>query len=959
MIQDILARARAYSLHVYALIFLSGFTGLVYEVVWQKYLSYFLGSHGKATAIILAIFFLFLSLGYHFFGRYGHRLHHNKLLLYGIIEGLIGLYSLLSPSVFNLLSTSFPFWSTHPLLDLLYSMLFTACLIGFPTFLMGGTIPILADALISSPSQSHRIHAIIYGTNTAGAFGGTICAGFIFLEWWGLPLTLMYTGLVNIGICAVIYVQCKNNPESYQGLPIDQAELPLDMTQPASPAVQWAVMLVSFMSGFYVFSLESLVIRMAGISLGSTTYTFSIIVAAFILALALGSLFISFFQKIIHYRILIVVQSLLLLAWFAVYLSIPDWPIWFSRIYFVFTPLYFNFSIYWASVFVLFVMLLLIPVGLMGMNLPLLFNYLKSHRAHFSATVGRIYSMNTLASTLGAAIGGYLLFFYFRFEEVFQINLILMAATIPLVAYLTAQQSWIKAGSLGLGVIATIAALLIPTWGTQSFSPPPRFTTLLNTPDMEIRTEWSQQLRKITHVANLHGPDSMVDIFEDEDGQANLYVNAQPISHTKKDRHVRALNALMAIYLTPHIDHAFFVGLGPGLGPSLTTHLQDIETVDVAEISKATIDARKYFKKFHGAYTAQEDKLRIIHSDAFRVLRQSPTTYDLIVSEPAHPWITGVENLYSLEFLMLAKSKMNAHAVYAQWFPLVGIDDDTMMTIINTFQSVFPWVTLWSPEDGVVLILASPTVREPHPERFKAVYENYQELFQEFGLNHYLSPLVLQIMSQPALSELLTNFQGTQSIEFPKVAFRAGRSLFAGDNADLQRFILKVIEPPDGTKDFRFMYEKLPEAHSMDFFHLALKPVSKFKGSFKSVNMRFKLLYQEAYPENEDLDVPEKTFQGYQYFMTGDDRYLATKDLQEGKNLGNMYKQYISLISASLPANYDALARLIPEHCADYQCQNAVSLIRKVGKLGPKPMTGLFGNDSSTDDILDKARPQP
>ena len=262
-----------------------------------------------------------------------------------------------------------------------------------------------------------------------------------------------------------------------------------------------------------------------------------------------------------------------------------------------------------------------------------------------------------------------------------------------------------------------------------------------------------------------------------------------------------------------------------------------------------------------------------------------------------------------------------------------------MMTIINTFQHVFPWVTLWSPQDGVVLILASPTVREPHPERLKAVYENYQDVFQEFGLNHYLSPLVLQIMSQPALSEFLTNFQGTQSIEFPKVAFRTGRSLFARDIADLQRFILKVLEPPDGTKDFRFIYEKLPEAQTKEFFHMAVKPVSQFKGSFKSVNMRFKLLYQDAFPENEDLDVPEQTFKGYQYFMTGDNRYLAEENLQKGETLGKMYKQYISLISASLPADYQALTRLIPERCADDQCQHAVGLIRKVGKVGFKSTT--------------------
>ena len=824
MIKDIVTRVRELSLHIYALIFLSGFTGLVYEVVWQKYLTYFLGSHGKATALILAIFFLFLSLGYHFFGRYSHRFHHNKLLLYGIIEGLIGVYSFLSPSVFNWLATSFPFWSTEPFPDLLFSMLFTTCLIGFPTFLMGGTIPVLADALISSPSQSHRIHAIIYGTNTAGAFGGTICAGFLFLEWWGLPLTLMYTGLINIGICGYIYVHCKGNPDSYQGLQVNQGQLSLNIFNPSTPSVQWAILLVSCLSGFYVFSLESLIIRMAGISLGSTTYTFSIIVAAFILALALGSLFISLFQKIIHYRILIIVQTLLLFSWFAVYLSIPNWPVWFTRIHFAVSPFYFNFPVYWAGVFALFLFLLFIPVGLMGMNLPLLFNYLKSASTHYSSTVGRIYSLNTLASTLGASIGGYLLFYYFRFEEVFQINLILIAISIPLVAYLTAQENWMRVSSLGLSVIAFCAALLLPSWGDQTFSPPASLTAIPNTPEANIRTERSNHLQTLTHVANLHGPDSMVDIVEDEDGQATLYVNAQAISHTKIDRHVRALNALLAMYLTPDVQHAFFVGLGPGLGPALTTHHHGIQSVDVAEISKATIDARDYFKKFHGAYAAKEDLLHIVHSDAFKVLRQSPKTYDLIVSEPAHPWITGVENLYSLEFLTLAKTKMTQHGIYAQWFPLVGLDDDTMMTIINTFQIVFPWVTLWSPQDSIILILASPTAREPHLERFKTVYENYIDLFQEFDLNHYLTPLVLQILSQPALSDLLTHFQGSQSIEFPKIAFRAGRSLFASDSADLRRFILKVIDPPMTRKTIGLCMKNYQKRKTVNSFSRGSSP---------------------------------------------------------------------------------------------------------------------------------------
>lgn len=925
------------SVIVYVFIVCSGFTGLVYEVVWHKYLTYFMGSHGKATAIILAVFFFSLSLGYRFFGRVSHRLLKNKLFLYGLIEGLIGAYSLVSPSIFNFLSSHNSLWTTDPFLDIIFSLVLTFGLIGFPTFLMGGTIPVLTDALVSTPSKSHRIHALIYGTNTAGAFGGTICAGFILLEWWGLPLTLMYTGLLNLFICACTYVMYQMNPEGYSGIGLGERTEEQDEKNKAQRSAPLAIFVVSFLSGFYVFSLQNIVIRMAGLSLGSTTYTFSIIVASFILSLALGSLFISVFERILHYRVLLLVQCTIFFSWIFVYVSIPDWPIWFARIKYVFAPHYMNFNLYWISVFFFFLLLLLIPVGLMGMNLPLLFNFLKSNSSHYSTTIGRIYSVNAFASTLGAAVGGYLLFLILDTEEIFSLNLILIASTLPIVAFLTLKENWLRVMSLLICALAIAISVYIPPWGKYSFSPPSRTIFIPDTPGADIETERSRRLRGLHHVAHVHGPDSIVDVVEDANGAATLFVNSHGIANTRRDRHVRALNALLPLYVSPKVETAFFVGLGPGLGPSLVTHMAGIQSVDVAEISGATIQVREYFKKFHGNYAAVEGKLNIIHADALRVLRQTRKTFDLVISEPAFPWVSGVENLYSEEFLTLAKSKMSARGVYAQWFPLAGLDDDTMMIIMKTFHTVFPWVTLWSPnDDGVILILASKTPLNPGVDRLRKVYENYKDLFEEFGFHHYLSPLALQLMSQSALSEVLTKFNGKHSIEFPKIAYKSGRSRFANDSASLQRMIFKILDVPDGRSDYRLLYEKLPEAHTKEFFTHAFKPTATFQRAFKFVNTRFQILYKQAYPENTDTTIADDLYQDYQYLITGNDQLQRSEKKRKDDFLYTMYKRYTVLISAFLPAHYTALSRLIPEKCQNKKCEDAVNLIRGLAKTGDK-----------------------
>ncbi len=162
---------------------LTGFTGLVYEVAWQKYLATLLGSHGEATAAVLAIFLGGLSLGYALFGRASRwlversRLRSRRVRLlyfYAIVEAGIGLYALLFPSLFGVfqrISLFVPHGNAG--LGFAFDVGLSALLIGPPTVLMGGTIPILTLALAGDLKHATRIHALVYGFNTAGRLRGS------------------------------------------------------------------------------------------------------------------------------------------------------------------------------------------------------------------------------------------------------------------------------------------------------------------------------------------------------------------------------------------------------------------------------------------------------------------------------------------------------------------------------------------------------------------------------------------------------------------------------------------------------------------------------------------------------------------------------------------------------------------------------------------------------------------
>src|SRR5262245_45990761 len=187
---------------------LTGFSGLVYEVTWQRYLATLLGSHSEATAAVLGLFLGGLALGYSLFGALTRRIVARAaaagrpaplLIVYGMVEASIGLFALIFPLLVagvQALSFRIPHGSAG--LGFALDVMLSSLLVLPPAVLMGGTIPILTQALARSLEDATRFHALVYAFNTAGAFAGALAAGYWLVPSLGLVAVLLWMGGINL-----------------------------------------------------------------------------------------------------------------------------------------------------------------------------------------------------------------------------------------------------------------------------------------------------------------------------------------------------------------------------------------------------------------------------------------------------------------------------------------------------------------------------------------------------------------------------------------------------------------------------------------------------------------------------------------------------------------------------------------------------------------------------------------
>jgi spermidine synthase len=774
---------------------LTGTSALVYEVAWQKYFATLLGSHSEATAAILAIFLGGLSAGYALFGRVTRRLvlraresgrPARLLLVYGLVEAAIGVYALLFPALFGLAQrASLLVPRGHAGLGFGFDVALSALLIGPPTVLMGGTIPVLTLALAGDLQRATRVHAWVYGFNTVGAFVGALLGGFWIVPRLGLDKSLAAMAAVNlIAGFAFAALDRRATAVAPELAPAAAA------AGPVPRVAAWSA--VALLAGFAMMSLQAALNRIGALTLGASQFTFAMVVAVFVLCIALGSLGVSALPRVP--RGLLVGSQLLLLALLTLlYLGVPDAPYFAHVIRSLFRDADAAFSAYYALVFLALLGVLLVPIGLSGALLPLLFHQLRREVGELGLVAGRLYAWNTVGSLLGALLGGYVLLLWVDLHHVYRIALAAIAAGAAISLWLTARARRLAAG---LAVLAPLAAalLFLPPWSPRRLSAG-LFRERAPLPATYAGADAFFERRRLRSELRFYDddPTSTVTVFEGpppRDGGLNrgIVVNGKSDGNLIGDYATMALTALLPALMAERIERVFVIGWGTGVTVGEFAALEGTREIEVAEISRAVIDARPLFDPGN-LEASKSPKVKVRLGDAYRTLLQSEQRYDIIASEPSNPWVTGVEMLYSIEFLEAARSRLAPGGVYAQWFHTYEIDDESVDLVLRNYAAVFPHVSVWFTLATDLLLLGfDSTERALDPAALEARFRqpDFASGFARVGIHRFPALLAHELLPIGTL-HAGERPGPLHTLRHPILSYRAARAFFRGGPAALPR----------------------------------------------------------------------------------------------------------------------------------------------------------------------------
>ncbi|HME57530.1 MAG TPA: hypothetical protein VKF63_04275, partial [Terracidiphilus sp.] len=399
--------------------FLSGFSSLIYEVVWMRQLGLFLGGDVYAAAFTLSAFMGGLALGSFLASRYADRLR-QALLWYGLLEICIGLYALFFPLFLNAFSSQYQqvyrvYFDSAPWLYHGFRILVATVTLIIPTTMMGATLPLIVKHFCRD-GEIGRYSGFFYSMNTCGALAGVLCAGFVLLPALGMKASTAVACSLNllIGVTALVLSRpyfaevAAEPPDAFQG-----AAAPPAAGSAYDRSVAVVAMIAIALSGFAALALEVVWMRILIQSFCATVYAFSVMLSCFLFGIFYGSRWIS--RRVDRQESLPRLFGLLELGLGAsvAALAILTYfvPPFFSRLLFRWigvSETNFGFG-YVAAQFVVSAGLILVPTLLMGATFPVAVRICTPSLKAVGRGVASVYAANTVGAILGALFGGMVL----------------------------------------------------------------------------------------------------------------------------------------------------------------------------------------------------------------------------------------------------------------------------------------------------------------------------------------------------------------------------------------------------------------------------------------------------------------------------------------------------------------------------------------------------------------------
>jgi predicted membrane-bound spermidine synthase/Flp pilus assembly protein TadD len=721
------------------LFFVSGGTGLVYQVVWFKRFGHVWGSSSLAFAAVGGSFLFGLGLGAYLFGRVTDRLD-APLRWYGICELLIGTLALIIPfEIAALVDASVGLYAAIPeehFLRFLFQFGVTLLVIGPPCALMGGTLPLLIRQLTTHDGSLDQATGWLYAINTFGAATGCYLAGFHLLPSLGLLWTNNLAAAVNVTIGLI-------------SLNASVRGIGHNVSRQASPAAEqpvregiamWRLFFATALSGCAALMLEMTWTRQLALVLGGSTYAFSATVFVVLVGIAIGSLI---FHAGLRGRqstttAALVIIVLLVITTAAGKLLLPALSVALSpeAVREMRSQQFYNGLLCVGASAVLE----LLPAIGMGLLFPLFVNMTKASAARVGAAVGNIYAWNTLGSIAGASLTAILLF-----PRIGTAGAMAAASALYVVALVLVVPWSVGTFAFRGAVAAAIgaAAVLVTARPID-----PRLTNVglyfYGDPAKTYGTEnW---VDKITPVFFREGASSNVFVNSSSPGTTSLRVNGKVDASNGVDMVTQLGLAYFPRMLKPEAKDVLVIGFGSGCSSGASLLFRNTH-VTCCEIEPAVYDATEAFAEYNHRpqektrawlearqaelpesqrltpeQIQEQARFHMVFGDGRTAIQAASRKYDLIISEPSNPWLAGVSNLFTREFFHAAREALTEDGVLAQWIQTYNFTLGDYLMIVRTMQSEFPHYGVVLLADGLdTLLVASNRPLLPTAESLESV----------------------------------------------------------------------------------------------------------------------------------------------------------------------------------------------------------------------------------------------
>jgi len=679
----------------FALFAVSGFAGLIYESIWTHYLKLFLGHAAYAQTLVLALFMGGMAIGAWLCSRAGER-WTNLLVGYAIAEALIGVAALVFHPVF-VTATDAAFDRLLPALG--SETLATAAkwtlgsaLILPQSVLLGMTFPLMSAGLIRRyPLAPGESLAMLYFTNSFGAAIGVLASGFALIEHLGLPGTMQTAGVLNLALAAAVWALARGGEPR-----------PAAASKAAGAAATPALFLVvALLTGTASFIYEIGWIRMLSLVLGASTHSFELMLSSFILGLAFGGLWVrkridSIAEPARWLGLVQVAMGLLALA------TIPVYGQMFGVMQAVIKGLAktdAGHALFLASSHGIALAVMFPATFCAGMTLPLI-TYVLLRSGQGERAIGAVYASNTLGSILGVVLAAHVGMPLLGLK-----GLIVAGALIDVVLGLVLL--WRYRAAMLQPVLATVIAALgfavvLPLFSLDAHK---MASGVFRRGDLFAESD----VKVISHHDGKTTTVSMLDFSEGRslrtNGKSDGAINMNPLGARISDEITMVLTAALPLAYLPQAKHAAVIGIGTGLTTHAMVSSPAIEEVDTIEIEPAMAEASRLFAPVN-ANAFADPRSRIVFDDAKTYFSTRNRKYDIIVSEPSNPWVSGVSSLFTREFYTHVRRYLKPGGVLVQWFQLYEIDPSLVASVLLSLGEEFPDYVIYMATESDLLIVA-------------------------------------------------------------------------------------------------------------------------------------------------------------------------------------------------------------------------------------------------------------